>query len=98
MRISKRRLRMIIKEEYTKLKRQGLLSESTFSSRGSSSRLTVSQLRRLIREALDEEDDSEEEDDKPGPGEDAEGRMGAGDPKNAKKNPRKKKPKAQDMR
>lgn len=67
MRISKRRLRMIIKEEYTKLKRQGLLSESRFSSRGSSSRLTVSQLRRLIREALNEEDD-DDADDMDGPG------------------------------
>lgn len=96
MRISKRRLRMIIKEEYTKLKRQGLLSESRFSRR-SSSRLTTAQLRRLIREALNEEDDSEE-DDQPGDGEDAEGRMGAGDPKNARKDSSKKKPKAQDMR
>lgn len=95
MRISKRRLRMIIKEEYTKLKRQGLLNESVFSRR-SSSRLTTAQLRRLIREALDEEDDSEEEKTKASDGFDRDEREASGEYDKSKKKP--KKPKAQDMR
>ena len=55
MRITKRKLKQIIREEYSRLKRHGLLSES-YSTRRSAQFYDRQRLKALIRETIDEAD------------------------------------------
>lgn len=54
MRITKRRLKQIIREEYSRLADQGLLSESSFVRRNNATYYNRLRLKSLIRETIEE--------------------------------------------